>query len=261
MYPAGVPGISVRYVTLDDGVTVRVVESGPQKSDAVLLVHGWGGSVYSFAENIPALARAGHRTIAIDLPGHGLSDKPTDESKYTTRAFADVVRGVATALGVRRFTFVGHSMGGALGLALATEGEERLERLVLVSAASLGSAPIIGPVKLLSPPLVNRIVPRLLTRGLIALVLRVAYGTGERPTERDIDEYWAPTQFDEHAWACRALLHRFTFRRTPATKLRSCDSRFWSSLVDATAWCAARCHEPSSSRRHAWCPFPRVVTS
>jgi len=221
MYPAGVPGISVRYVTLDDGVTVRVVESGPQKSDAVLLVHGWGGSVYSFAENIPALARAGHRTIAIDLPGHGLSDKPTDESKYTTRALADVVRGVATALGVRRFTYVGHSMGGALGLALATEGEKRLERLVLVSAASLGSAPIIGPAKLLSPRLVNSIMPRLLTRGLIALVLRVAYGTGERPTEHDIDEYWAPTQFDEYAWACRAILHRFTFRRTPATKLRS----------------------------------------
>lgn len=221
MYPAGVPGVSVRYVTLDDGLSIRVIESGPATGDAVLLVHGWGGCVYTFSENIPALAAAGHRTIAFDLPGHGLSDKPTDESKYSTRSLSDVVLAVANALAVRRFAFVGHSMGGSLGLDLAIRGERRLERLVLINSVGLGSVPVIGPLMLISPGVVDRFVPRLLTRRTIHLILRLAFGTRERPTEDDIDEYWAPTQFDEFAWACRALAHHATWSRTPATKLRS----------------------------------------
>lgn len=221
MYPAGVPGINVRYVTLDHGVSVRVIESGPASGAVVLLVHGWGSSVYSFSENIPALASAGYRAIAFDLPGHGLSDKPTDESCYGTRPMSDAVLAVANALDVRRFALVGHSMGGALGLDLATRGEPRLERLVLINAAGLAMAPVIAPVKLLSPSLIDRMLPRLLTRQVITLVLRLAYGTKERPTERDIDEYWAPTQFPEYAWACRACIHRVSWRRMPASTLRS----------------------------------------
>jgi pimeloyl-ACP methyl ester carboxylesterase len=221
MYPAGVPGVSVRYVTLDDGLSIRVIESGPAKDDAVLLVHGWGGCVYTFSENIPTLAAAGHRTIAFDLPGHGLSSKPTDESKFSTRALSDLVLAVANALAVSRFTFVGHSMGGSLGLDLATRGERRLERLVLINSVGLGSVPAVLPLMLFSPGAVDRISPRLLTRRAIRLILRLAFGTRERPTEGDIDEYWAPTQFDEFAWACAALVHNATWSRAPAAKLRS----------------------------------------
>lgn len=222
MYPAGEPGVSVRYVTLDDGLTVRVIESGPPRDDPVLLVHGLGACVYTYAETIPALAAAGHRAIAFDLPGHGLSDKPTDESKYTTRALTDAILAVATAVGARRFSLVGHSMGGLLSLEVAMRSEGRLERLVLINAPGLGAAPILGPVKLmLLPRIVNRIVPALLTRTAAALTLRVAFGTRGRPTKRDIDEYWAPTQFDEYAWACRACICQVTWRRAPATKLRS----------------------------------------
>lgn len=222
MYPAGEAGVSVHDVTLDDGLTVRVIESGPPRDDPVLLVHGLGACVYTFAETIPALAAAGHRAIAFDLPGHGLSEKPTDESKYTTRALSDAILSVATAMGARRFSLVGHSMGGLISLDLAMRGEGRLERLVLINAPGLGSAPILGPVKLLlTPRIVNRIVPALLTRTAAALVLRLAFGAPGRPTERDIDEYWAPTQFDGYASACRACIHRVTWRRAPATKLRS----------------------------------------
>jgi pimeloyl-ACP methyl ester carboxylesterase len=221
MYPAGEPGVSVRYVTLHDGMVIRVIESGPATGEVVLLVHGWGGLVYSYAETIPALANAGYRAIALDLPGHGLSDKPLDASKYTTRALNDVILGVADAMNVRRFTFVGHSMGGALGLDLATRGDQRLTRLVLINPAGMGAVPIMAPLKLLSPPIVNRVVPMLLGRAVISAVLHAAFATPRRPTEQDIDEYWAPTQFDEFAWSCRACLHKVTWRRVPATKLRS----------------------------------------
>jgi pimeloyl-ACP methyl ester carboxylesterase len=221
MYPAGVAGISVRYVTLPSGVAVRVLESGPATGRPVLLVHGWGSSVYSFSENIPALADGGFRAIAIDLPGHGLSDKPLDEHCYTTAALAAAVVDVATAIGLPRFAFVGHSMGGSLGLRIAQTGGSRIERMVLIGAASLGIAPVIGVAKLLSPSVVNRLVPPLLARRVVEGICRVAFRMPGRPTPRDVDEYWAPTQFDEYARACRALLHRFTFGRVPESSLRS----------------------------------------
>jgi pimeloyl-ACP methyl ester carboxylesterase len=221
MYPAGIPGIRVRYVPVGNEMTLRVIESGPAREDAVLLAHGWGGCVYTFSELIPALAGAGYRAISFDLPGHGLSDKPLEELKYNTRIFSDAVLAVADAMGARRFAFIGHSMGGALGLDLATRGERRLTSLVLVNAVGIARVPAIAISRLLSPRLVDRWMPSLLVRGTISAILHAAYGTRARPTERDIDEYWAPTQFDEFAWACRACLHHMNWRPTAATKLRS----------------------------------------
>jgi len=221
MYPSGQSGVSVRYVTLDDGISMRIAESGPAKKDeAVVLVHGWAASMYSFAEMVPALAAAGHRAIAVDLPGHGLSDKPANESRYSTHALSDAVLRLTTALGLRRFTIVGHSMGGAIGLDLAARGVPKLERLVLIGTVGLAPVPMILPLKLLSPRAALPILSLLVTRRVVGLVLRVMFATPDRPTQRDIDEYWAPTQFDEFTWACRACLHRFTWSRLPATKLR-----------------------------------------
>jgi len=221
MYPAGESGISVQYVTLDEGLSIRALDSGPAKGKPVVLVHGWGASAYSFSETLPVLTAAGYRAIAIDLPGHGLSSKPTNDAVYTSRNLSDVVLRVAKAMGVERFTYVGHSLGGSLGLNLATRGERAIERLVLVSAIGLGRVPPLPLLRLFSPKAVNRITPVLLTRRMIEFILRFACGAPGRPTSRDIEEYWAPTQFDAFAWACRACVHHASWSRMPATKLRS----------------------------------------
>src|SRR4051812_33390064 len=76
MFPAGHPAIRTRYVTLQSGVRVRLVESGRADVPAVLLLHGWGASVYMWRAWFAPLAAMDRRVIAIDLPGHGLSDKP-----------------------------------------------------------------------------------------------------------------------------------------------------------------------------------------
>lgn len=220
MYPAGIPGITVRYVEIAPRLRVRVLESGSVTGRAVILVHGWGASVYSYAETIPALAITGHRVIAIDLPGHGLSDKPTTQGNYTTDSLCRAVLRVADELQLQRFSYIGHSLGGSLGLELAVRGERRLDKLVLISSVGIAWSPLIPPLRLLSPRLVNRFAPTMLTRTLYRAILNLAFATKGRPTEFDIDQYWAPSQFPEYAWACRACVHEATWRPQPATRLR-----------------------------------------
>lgn len=223
MYPAGIAGLAVSRVDVGDGVAVRVVQGGPSGGSIVLLVHGWGGCVYSFAELIPALTAAGHRVVAFDLPGHGLSDKPTEARHYTTDALCRVVRSVADRLALGEFALIGHSMGGSLGLQLAVDGEPALRRLVLINSVGLGRIPVLGPVKLLSPPVVDRWMPGLLTRRVVRGILRGAFGTSARPTARDVDEYWAPTRYPELAAACRACIHHVNWRPQSRSRLRSLD--------------------------------------
>lgn len=222
MYPAGVAGLETRFVSLDRAIRLRVVEGGQRRAPAVFLVHGWGGYSYSFAEMIPALVHAGYRVVALELPGHGLSDKPAEESWYSEESLSRVVVEVAKREKLGQFAYVGHSMGGLLGLRLAVQGTlPALRRLVLISSAGLTRIPVLPPIKAMSPRAVNRIIPRLLTRTVIAGVLRAAFGTSERPTGHDIDQYWALTQWDEYAWACRACLHHVDFSRVSAEELRS----------------------------------------
>jgi pimeloyl-ACP methyl ester carboxylesterase len=221
MYPAGERDIIVRYVDVGRGLKIRTLESGDRAGSAVVLVHGWGANVYSWVETIPALAAAGHRVIALDLPGHGLSDKPVDEDQYTTAALARVILAVADANALSRFSLVGHSLGGSLGLDLAVRGERRLDRLALISAVGLAWSPLIAPLRIFSPRLVDRLTPALLTRTLLTVVLHAAFSTKGRPNQRDIDEYWAPSQFPEYAWACRACVHKATWRPQPAVRLRA----------------------------------------
>lgn len=219
MYPAGIAGLVTRYVTLPDGVTVRVVEGGPESERAVVLVHGWGACLYSFAEMIPALLARGHRVIAMDLPGYGLSDKPDDAGRYTTRYMSEVVTLVAQRLGVRRYALVGHSMGGRIALDEAARQAPGLERIVLVNPVGLGVVPIIPLLRPFAPKLVDRVSPLLVRKRLVRAILAVAFATPGRPTSRDIEEYWAPSQFDGYARACRATLHAAEWRRVPAEVL------------------------------------------
>jgi len=220
MFPAGEAGISVRRVTIRDGVALRVLEAGPQATSAVVLVHGWAGSVYSFAETMPALVAAGHHVLAIDLPGHGLSDKPGDRDWYSVPAMADAVAAAIAACGIERYAMVAHSMAGAIALELAGR-TTRPTAIVFVGAVGVGHVPLAWLARLLTPRFVAAILPALIPRFVGRLVAGLAFGTRGRPTPRDVDEYWAPTQFDGFARALCACLHRANWHREPREYLRA----------------------------------------
>jgi pimeloyl-ACP methyl ester carboxylesterase len=105
------------------------------RGPVVVLIHGITGSNVTWDEVMPLLARD-HRVVAPDLLGHGKSAKPRGD--YSLGAYATGVRDVMTALGHRRYTLLGHSLGGGVAMQLAYQFPERVERLVLVSSGGLG---------------------------------------------------------------------------------------------------------------------------
>src|SRR3954468_11886019 len=106
-------------------------EGGP----VLLLIHGITGCAKQWDDAIPLLAER-YRVIAPDLLGHGESAKPRGD--YSLGAYAAGVRDLLVALGHRRATVVGHSLGGGIAMQFAYEYPPFAERLVLVSSGGLG---------------------------------------------------------------------------------------------------------------------------
>jgi len=204
---------------------VRLVETGPPAGAPVLLVHGWGASVYTFRYAIEALARVGRRAFACDLRGHGLSDKPIGREAYSASALLGDVGGVLDALGVERADLVGHSLGGGILLRFAVAHPERVRRLVLAAPVGLTRVRFREIAHLLTPRFTNRFARHLPPRWLTTFLLRAAYGDPRRLSERSIDEYWAPSQFPEYYMAVRSLLDRFTWEALIPSDLARIEAR------------------------------------
>ncbi|MFJ7216954.1 4,5:9,10-diseco-3-hydroxy-5,9,17-trioxoandrosta-1(10),2-diene-4-oate hydrolase [Amycolatopsis sp. NPDC098790] len=113
-------------------------EAGAEHAETVILLHGGGpgASAWSnFGRNLPEFAKH-YRTIAVDQPGFGRSDKPTEHPQYF-RHSADAVAGLMDALGIERAHFVGNSLGGGAAVRFALNHGKRAGRLVLMGPGGL----------------------------------------------------------------------------------------------------------------------------
>jgi pimeloyl-ACP methyl ester carboxylesterase len=99
-----------------DGVALRY-EWAQGTETAVILVHGWCCDHSYFAPQFDFLSGRGHTVVAVDLRGHGESDKP--EQSYSMDVFADDLAWLSSELGLERPVVVGHSMGGVIAFELA----------------------------------------------------------------------------------------------------------------------------------------------
>jgi len=152
-----VNGTKIRYLAMG---------SGPK----VLLLHGFGGFLETWAFNIPPLSKR-YQVYAIDLPGHGLSDKPR---RYYNTAFAiESASDIMAALDINQAILIGHSLGGAVSINIALSLPERVTKLVLINSASLSrtlpwlyrlcSVPVFGNIlmSLAVEPALERSLKRL----------------------------------------------------------------------------------------------------
>ncbi len=112
-----------------DGIHVRYRETG--SGPAVVMIHGYGASLESWASVAPPVA-AHHRVIAIDLKGFGWTSRP--EGDYSPAAQADLVWHVLDKLGVDDVAIVGHSWGTSVSLAMAVQHPARVRRVALYDA-------------------------------------------------------------------------------------------------------------------------------
>ena len=122
-----------RRLPLATGVTLNVALAGPPDAPPVILLHGFPESHRTWRGIVPFLENR-FRLVMPDQRGFAASDQPQDESEYKTeRVIADLFA-LADALGIERFSLVGHDWGGAVAWAAAIKGDPRIERLAIVNA-------------------------------------------------------------------------------------------------------------------------------
>jgi pimeloyl-ACP methyl ester carboxylesterase len=100
----------------------------------VLLLHGFPAYWADFRGQMAALAAAGFRAIAPDLPGYGESDQLPNVLDYRLSSLAADMAGLISALGLSKVHVVGHDWGGPLGYCLASRYPELVDRLVVINA-------------------------------------------------------------------------------------------------------------------------------
>jgi pimeloyl-ACP methyl ester carboxylesterase len=105
----------------------------------VVLVHGLTSRADRWRHNMDALAAAGYRVYAPDLPGHGFAAKSA-AFDHSTPGYADFIVGLLDQIGAERVTLVGTSLGGHVVGAVAAQQPQRIDRLVMIG--SLGLQPV-----------------------------------------------------------------------------------------------------------------------
>ena len=193
----------------------------------LLLIHGFGATLYTWHRLVPALARR-HRVIMVDLKGSGQAPKPSD-GHYSVLDQAGHVAELIENENLTDLTVVGHSFGGGVALAALVGGAlspARVRSLVLIDSMAYRQrvpwfiaalrVPVLGPCLLrLSPPEVQ-----------VRLVLRAGYHQPRRITDDIVRAYAAPLR---DAAARRALID--TARAIPPDNADALAARYGAIAV------------------------------
>ena len=126
------PGPFLDSVKLSNGVTLHYASQGPATGPAVILIHGYSDSWFSFSRILPLLPPQ-LRVIAPDLRGHGDSERPT--SGYGIADMADDVLRLMDVLVVPKAVLIGHSLGSFVVRKAFELAPNRVSRLVLIGGA------------------------------------------------------------------------------------------------------------------------------
>ncbi|MGC8787869.1 MAG: alpha/beta fold hydrolase, partial [Anaerolineae bacterium] len=156
-----------------NGLDVHCKSVG-QGEPALVLLHGFGASIWSWREVMLPLSQFG-TVIAFDRPAFGLTARPlanewSGENPYTAEAQARLTVGLLDKFGIPKAILVGHSAGGSIATLTALQFPERVQALILVAPAIYegGGAPSwirpllrIPQLRRLGPLLVRVLVSRL----------------------------------------------------------------------------------------------------
>jgi pimeloyl-ACP methyl ester carboxylesterase len=101
------------------------------EGEPVILLHGFGAAMWVWERQIEALSRH-YRVYALDLIGHGFSDRP--KIPYTPKTYIQFLKDFMDEVGIKKATLIGNSMGGGLACAVAIFFPERVNTLILINS-------------------------------------------------------------------------------------------------------------------------------
>jgi epoxide hydrolase 4 len=117
-----------------NGVSLHVVEAGPEDGPLVVLLHGFPEFWWGWRKQITPLAAQGYHVVAPDMRGYNTSDAPEGVESYRLETLSADVLALADSFGAERFHLVGHDWGGVIAWDIAASHPGRLERLVVLNA-------------------------------------------------------------------------------------------------------------------------------
>jgi pimeloyl-ACP methyl ester carboxylesterase len=132
------PSLSPKTIQIN-GHTIFYTVKGEGKP--LLLIHGYGAGIWVWEKQIEALSQF-YRVYALDLIGHGFSDRP--KIPYTPETYIHFFRNFMDGVGIEKATLVGNSMGGGIAWAMAILFPERVNHLILIDCVP---PDVLGQVK------------------------------------------------------------------------------------------------------------------
>ena len=120
------PSLSPQTAQIN-GHTISYTVKG--EGNPLVLIHGYGAGIWVWEKQIEVLSQR-YRVYAVDLIGHGFSDRP--KIPYTPEAYIHCLRDFMDGVGIEKATLVGNSMGGGIAWAMAILFPERVDRLILI---------------------------------------------------------------------------------------------------------------------------------
>jgi pimeloyl-ACP methyl ester carboxylesterase len=179
-----------KFIELN-GLDVHYKEMG-QGEPALILLHGFAASVYSWREVMEPLTAYG-RVVAFDRPAFGYTERPltwTGQNPYSPEAQVELTIALMDSLGIEQAVLVGNSAGGGVAMLTALTYPERVSGLILISPAVYAGGGSPGWVRpLLASPQMNRLGP-LLVRNIRERGVAFGQSAWHNP-DLLTDEMWA----------------------------------------------------------------------
>jgi 2-hydroxy-6-oxo-6-(2'-carboxyphenyl)-hexa-2,4-dienoate hydrolase len=122
------PSLSLQTVQVEAYRLCYVVKG---VGEPIVLIHGYGAGMWVWERQMDALAKD-YQVFAVDLLGHGFSDRPKIE--YTPEAYVRSLKCFMEGVGIEKAVLIGNSMGGGIAWGMAVSFPERVKKLVLIDA-------------------------------------------------------------------------------------------------------------------------------
>ena len=183
---------------------MHYVEAGD--GEPMILVHTIGQSLYTWRNVFDRLSQH-YRVIAVDLFGHGYSDRP-EAFGYTIRDHAETLGFFMDALGIESAHFVAFSMGCAYGMQFAMDNPTRVGRMVMIGPGGL-SQQMPTPVKLMDSTIFGFAASMLYGMGTVRRLLEDCFFDLTHITDEVVQEYYRPASDNLARRMIRYSLHFF----------------------------------------------------